>query len=83
MFKAVHGIHWQSLIVCKVYGFDNRSSSVGFVAQMLDEMIYFTVAGKFYGDFFAFAAFAVNLIGAVTDELIQKTDSGLRYVVAV
>ena len=47
------------------------------------DVVYFTIAGKFNRDFFSFTIFAVNLIGAVTDELIQKTDSGLRYVVAV
>ena len=55
----------------------------GPVTKKIDEMVYFMIAGKFYGDFFPFTVFAVNLIGAVTDELIKEADSGLRNIIAV
>ena len=61
VFKAVHGIHGQSLIVCKINGFDDSTTPVRSVTKKADEAVYFTVARKFNGDFFALAIFAVNL----------------------
>ena len=83
MFKTVHGIHWQCFVIRKIYGFDNCSSPVRSVTKKIDEVIYFTIAGKFNGDFFPFTVFAVNLMGTVTDELIQEADGSLSNVVAV
>ena len=83
VFKAIHGIHRQSLIIRKVYGFDDCSSPVRSVTKKIDEVIYFTIAGKFNRYFFSFAVFTVNLIGCMADELIQKADCRLRYVVAI
>ena len=38
--------------------------------KKIDEVVYFTIACKFYGDLFSSFVFAVNFIGAVTDEMI-------------
>ena len=62
LFKAVYGIHWQSFIIRKVYGFNDSSAPVRSVAKKTDEVVYFTIAGKFDRDFFSFAVFAVNLM---------------------
>ena len=53
------------------------------VAKKIDEAVYFTIAGKFDCDLFPLFVFAVNLIGAVANELIQKTDCCLCHVIAV
>ena len=83
LFKAVYGIGGESFVICEIDRFDDRSSPVGFVTQKPDELIYFAIAGKFDGDVFSFAVFAVNLICCMTDELILKTDCRLRYVITV
>ena len=83
LFKAVHGIHWQSLRVCKIYGFDDSPAPVRSVTKKIDEVVYFTITGKFNGDFFPFAVFAVNFRCFSSCKLIEKAYSGLRYVVAV
>ena len=48
-----------------------------------NDLVYFTVAGKFNGDLFPFAVFAVNFRCFSSCKLIEKAYSGLRYVVAV
>ena len=83
MFKAIHGIHRQSLIIRKINRFDNRSASIRSVTKKVYKVVYFTITCKFDSDFFSFAVFAVNFIGGMTDKLIEKTDSGLRHIVAV
>ena len=46
MFKAIHGIHWQSFIVRKVNGFNDSSAPVQSVTKKIDEVVYFTIASK-------------------------------------
>ena len=80
---AVDGIHRKSLIIREVYGFNDSPAPVRPVAKKADKAVYFTVAGKFDRDFFSLAVFAVNLVYFMTDILVEKADSSLRYVVAV
>ena len=82
LFKAIHGIHGESLIIREVNVFD-LSVPVGSVAQKADKMIYLTVAGELDGDVFSFAVFAVDFVNIPSLELIQETDSGLCHVIAV
>lgn len=70
MFKAVDGIHRQSLVIRKVYGFNDSPAPVWSITKKIDEVVYLTIARKFYGDLFSSFVFAVNFIGAVTDGLI-------------
>ena len=83
MFKAIHRIHWKSLVVRKIYGFNDCSASVWSVTKKINEVVYFTITGKFYRDFFSFTVLAVDFIGCMTDELIEKTNGSLCYVIAV
>ena len=83
VFKTIDGIHWQCLIIRKVYGFDDRSPPVRSCSQRVNEMVYFSITGKFYGDLLAFAVFAVNLRYLSSGELIQEADSGLGYIVTI
>ena len=69
-FKAVYGIRWQSFIVREVYGFNDSPAPVWSITKKIDEVVYLTIARKFYGDLFSSFVFAVNFIGAVTDGLI-------------
>ena len=71
VFKAVDGINRKRLVICKVYGFDNRSTPVRSVQQSVNKAIHFTITGKFYGDFLAFSIFSVNLRYLSSGELIQ------------
>lgn len=48
-----------------------------------EELIKIVKQLKFNSDVLPFAVFAVNLIGGMTNKLIEKADSSLRYVVAV
>ena len=83
MFEAVYGIHWQGFIVREVYGFNDSSAPVRSVAKKIDEVVYLTIAGKFNGDVFPCAVFAVNIRCFSAYELIEEANSGLRYVIAI
>ena len=80
--KAIHGIHWQSFVVRKVYAFD-LFMPVRSVAQTVDEPVDFTVASVFYCDFFSYAVFAVGIIYVPAHELIQEAYGGLCAIVPV
>ena len=56
---------------------------LGFPAKTHKLVVNFTVTCDFDCDVFASAVFAVNLMNCPADELIQKADSSLRYVVSV
>ena len=71
LFKAIHGIHGESLIIREVNVFD------------LSVPVGSTVAGEFNGDVFSFAVFAVDFVNIPSLELIQETDGGLCHVIAV
>ena len=83
MFKTVDRIDGERLVICKVYGFDNRSTPVWSVPQNVNEAVYFPITGKFYCDLLAFAVFSVNFRYLSSDELLQKADGVLGYVIAV
>ena len=83
MFKAIHGIYWQCLIIREVNGFNDSSAPVRSVAQKAYKAVYFTIAGKLDSDFFAFTVFSVNLRYISACELLQKTDSSLGNVITV
>ena len=70
-------------MICEIDRFDDRSSSVRSVAQKVYEVVYFTIAGKFNGDFFPFTVFAVDLVDGSANELIQEANCRLGNVVSV
>ena len=74
LFKAIHGIHGQRLVIGKI----NVIRLFGFSAQTHKFAVYFAVAGKFNGDILSFAVFTVDFMNGSSEELIQETYCSLR-----
>ena len=79
MFEAVYEIHRKCLIACKI----NVRDFLHLPAVTHQLIIYFPIAGKFDRDYFSTSVFAVNIGNLSADELIQKADCRLCYVIAI